>query len=210
MAVRLSSFRRMGMVLGAMLAAAALVISWGLVVRTLRNATPVPSPDRAPASVIWGDRVFSSPAELERWLRSRGENYARWSANHPEAVAALEHRRPAAISTSTRQHETTKSPSSVAPTVTAATVTRVSAAATVPRVRETATASQAGSSTWLLQLVTFALIAVAIVCAYASLLPAALRVRYPSLARTIAPFREALFAAAVAVVVGLLISNVLN
>ena len=191
--------------IGAALLVAALVICWGLFVRTLRDATPVPGPHRAAASVIWGDRVFSSPAQLRRWLRSRGPSYAGWSVRHPQAAAVLEHKKftvTAAAPTTqphktAQQHTTTPSKRQAAPTV-----TTVRNAASVSRLTS--------GSTWLLRLVTFTLLALSIACIYVSLLPIALRVRYPALVRTIAPFREALFAAAVAVMVGLLISNVLN
>jgi hypothetical protein len=189
MAVRLSSFRRLGTVAGAALLVAALVIFWGLFVRTLRDATPVPAPHRTATTVVWGDRVFSSPAQLRRWLHSRGSSYSHWSTKHPQAVAVLEHKKLAVTVTTSRPQKTTS---------------------TVPRTRNVASGSQTGGSTWLLRLVTFALLGIAVACIYASLLPAALRLRYPAAARTIAPFREALFAAAVAVMVGLLISNVLN
>jgi hypothetical protein len=57
-----------------------------------------PDPPRPPAvqlhSVVWADRVFTSRAELRRWLRARGERYAVWARKHPVQAAALEHRRP--------------------------------------------------------------------------------------------------------------------
>jgi hypothetical protein len=196
MAVRLSSFRRLGTVAGAALLVAALVIFWGLFVRTLRDATPVPAPHRTATTVVWGDRVFSSPAQLRRWLHSRGSSYSHWSTKHPQAVAVLEHKKLAVTVTTSRPQKTTSGTKR--------------ATSTVPRTRNVASGSQTGGSTWLLRLVTFALLGIAVACIYASLLPAALRLRYPAAARTIAPFREALFAAAVAVMVGLLISNVLN
>ena len=192
--------------IGAALLVAALVICWGLFVRTLRDATPVPGPHRAAASVIWGDRVFSSPAQLRRWLRSRGPSYVGWSVRHPQAAAVLEHKKlkVTAAPRTTRPHKTTQQH--------ATTPSKRQAAPALPTVRHAANVShsQTTGSTWLLRLVTFTLLALAIVCIYVSLLPIALRVRYPALVRTVAPFREALFAAAVAVMVGLLISNVLN
>jgi hypothetical protein len=198
MAVRLSSFRRLGTAAGAALHVTALVICWGLFVRTLRDATPVPAPHRTPTTVVWADRVFSSPAQIRRWFRLHGLSYKRWSAAHPQAVAVLEHRKLAVPVTTKRPVKATPRNTEAPPTV--------SGSHNVVSVSRPHTSG----STWLLRFVTFALLALAVVCIYASLLPPALRMRYPAAARTIAPFREALFAAAVAVMVGLLIGNVLN
>jgi hypothetical protein len=67
------------------------IVPWLYVVRSVERAQPVEI--RAQAnSVVWAGRVFTSEAELARWLRSRGASYTAWLATHPDGVATLAHK----------------------------------------------------------------------------------------------------------------------
>jgi hypothetical protein len=80
------------------LAVVIAVIPWLFVIRAIENAQPVMSPVR-PSSVVWAGRVFSSPEQLGRWIRSRGGSYKVWHAAHPQAGANLGHTAPPATVT---------------------------------------------------------------------------------------------------------------
>ena len=70
--------------------------AWLEVVRTLEHPNPVVAPNGAPFpnGIVWGGRVFQSPRELERWLRSKGASYSRWRRRFPAEARVLEHRPP--------------------------------------------------------------------------------------------------------------------
>jgi hypothetical protein len=39
-------------------------------------------------TIIWAGRVFTTPRQLELWLRSRGVDYSQWVDRHPGAAVA--------------------------------------------------------------------------------------------------------------------------
>ena len=78
---------------------AVVAVPWVAVVRQIRNARPAPVSRTLPTALIWGDRVFTSRAALEFWLRSRGASYSTWAHLHGDATKAFESRRAAAEST---------------------------------------------------------------------------------------------------------------
>jgi len=68
---------------------AAVAVAWADVVHTLQSARPAPSRTR-PSAIVWGDRVFGSPSELRRWLRSRGASYADWASRHASTARVID------------------------------------------------------------------------------------------------------------------------
>ncbi len=66
------------------------VLPWLLVVRTLADAKTPSVPTLQPNSIVWAGRVFTSPEELGRWLRSRGASYDTWLLAHPQSRAILD------------------------------------------------------------------------------------------------------------------------
>jgi hypothetical protein len=68
-----------------------MVFVWLQVAKTLKSAKPAPSLAQ-PTSLVWGNRVFQTEAQLKRWVEGRGLNYAAWAAHHQGAVAVIEHR----------------------------------------------------------------------------------------------------------------------
>ena len=87
-----SLLRRALNLAGILVAIAVLALLWGSVVRTLLNASPVESPRTRPNAIVWGDRVFTSGAELRRWLQSRRVSYRVWERQHPAAQAIFDGR----------------------------------------------------------------------------------------------------------------------
>jgi hypothetical protein len=88
-----------------LLALAALVLSWGLVGRTLANPGAPAKPTGAVTGVVWGGLVFTDVGSLGRWLHARGAAYSVWSGKHPRAAATVEARR--THRARTRKHTTT-------------------------------------------------------------------------------------------------------
>jgi hypothetical protein len=78
-----------------LLVCAVVAIPWLVVVRQLKNAHPAAQSSIAPTSVFWGERVFTSRATLDFWLRNRGASYGDWARRHPDARAIFEPGRPA-------------------------------------------------------------------------------------------------------------------
>jgi hypothetical protein len=176
------------LVLGAALAVTGMV--WARVVHTISSTRPVASSLKA-TSVVWGDRVFQSRADLTRWLHTRGATYVRWSTNHPAASDLLEHRKPTT-------HQTV---GHAKPTV------------ALPRShRHPTTAASAGSSSGsLFEHTVVALLALlAVACALAASFPGALQYRYPGLTRRISAHRDVFLAGAAALVIGLVAGVVLS
>lgn len=177
------------LVLGAALAVTGIV--WARVVHTISNTRPVASSLKA-TSVVWGDRVFESRADLTRWLHTRGATYVRWSTNHPGARDLLEHRKPAKPT----KHQTVRH---AKPTV------------ALPRAHRTTAASAGSSSGFPFEHTVVALLALlAVACALAASFPGALQVRYPGLTRRISPHRDVFLAGAAALVIGLVAGVVLS
>jgi hypothetical protein len=70
------------------IAIAVLIVTAGAVLWPRSVGTEQPPPGQA-GSLVWGDAVFTSPLELEAWLRIRGGSYATWARRHPAAVKIL-------------------------------------------------------------------------------------------------------------------------
>jgi hypothetical protein len=70
------------------LTAAVLVVTAVAVLLPRAVGTDQPPPGRA-GLLVWGDAVFSSPLELEAWLRVRGASYPTWARRHPAGVKLL-------------------------------------------------------------------------------------------------------------------------
>jgi hypothetical protein len=87
-----------------LLVIAVVAVPWVAVVRQIRNARPAAVPRTLPTALIWGDRVFTSRAALEFWLRSRGASYSTWAHLHGDATKVFEPGRVAAASTRQRHH----------------------------------------------------------------------------------------------------------
>ncbi|MDP9261068.1 MAG: hypothetical protein M3O89_03760, partial [Actinomycetota bacterium] len=104
-------------------------LTWARVVQTIFDAKPVTSTMHA-TSVVWGDRVFQSPAELRRWLRSHGTTYAAWRGQHVVASALLEHRPAPTVRTKPAVPRT--SAAGTAPTPTRTPTVTARATVTVP------------------------------------------------------------------------------
>lgn len=66
-----------------------LLFVWLRVVRTLTATVNKPQPVGKPKAFAWGDRVFSSQAQLEAWLKARGISYSVWARRHPAAVRVV-------------------------------------------------------------------------------------------------------------------------
>jgi hypothetical protein len=179
------------------LAAIAVVAStWTAVIRTLSDAQPVVVKTVQPGAIVWGDRVFGSPAPLARWLRARGSSYAAWAPRHPAGRAVVEHVRLPVVTTAAPAVTT---PKPAAPTTTPASTSRSPAA---PAGVHTATTStnRGFVRTFLLLSIVLALL-----CVLAALTPWALGRRFPRIARVLFPYRQAFLAAAVAVSVGVVV-----
>jgi hypothetical protein len=199
------------LVIGVALAATGIV--WARVVNTISTSRPVTSSLKA-TSVVWGDLVFQSRADLTHWLHAHGATYIRWGINHPAARDLLEHRAPAKQAVrQTRTPTATVTRSRPHPTTAASAGSSSGATSTVTRSRpHPTTAASAGSSSGFpfeRTLVTLlALLAAA--CALAASFPAALQYRYPVLARRIAPHRDVFLTGAAALVICIVAGVVLN
>jgi hypothetical protein len=173
------------------LAAIAVVAStWTAVIRTLSDAQPVVVHTAQPGAIVWGDRVFGSPAPLARWLRARGSSYAAWAPRHPAGRAVVEHVRLPVV--------TTAAPATPAPTTTPASTVQ-SPAAPAPAHATTSTNKGFLRAFLLLSVV------LALLCLLAALTPWALGRWFPRIARVFFPYRQAFVAAAVAVSVGVVL-----
>jgi len=78
-----------------LLVCAVIAVPWFMVARQLNNARPAAQSNIAPTAVVWGGRVFTSPAPLDFWLRNRGASYGHWASLHSNARAVIEPGRPA-------------------------------------------------------------------------------------------------------------------
>ena len=70
------------------LTAAVLVVTAVALLLPRAAGTDQPPPGQ-PGLLVWGNAVFSSPLELEAWLRVRGASYPAWARRHPAAVKLL-------------------------------------------------------------------------------------------------------------------------
>jgi len=159
----------------------AVGLVWAKVALTITDARPVSTPASHPVAIVWADRVFQTHAALRRWLSSRGASYGDWMRRHP-AVNALAERPPT---------HAAKARTAVKPP---------------PANRAPATAGRFSARD-----VSLAILALlAVVCAAAVALPAAVLDRFPGVARSVVPHRDLLLAGAVALVVGLVIGIALS
>ena len=183
------SLRRVLALLGTVVVAVVVALVWAQVARKLANPQPVSSPVRA-SSIVWGNRVFSSPGQFTPWLRFRGVAYTVWAGRHPIASAGLEHR-----------------PVPAAPTRPAAPRPATTRAEAAPR----ASRQSPSGGGFPAEAIVVALLAVLAAAAlWAASLPSLLRRRYPAFAQRIAPHRDLLFAGAAALLIGIVTSVVLN
>lgn len=196
--VRVLSRVRPLVFLATIAAIAAVGVVWGKVALEIKDASP-PSTRSRPTAIVWDDRVFSSSAQLRRWLRSRGQTYTGWARTHPASAAVLEHR-PAPA-----QRAPAKQPSKPA----------VAAPQRAPATHRPALGGhgvRVGAILetivrWLV-LLGCMLLAAAFVCTAA--LPPALRTRYPRVAAAAAPHRELLFASGLALLLGVIVGVALS
>jgi len=120
---------------------ASVVMVWADVVRTVRHPGHGVTSSLEPDAIVWGNRVFRSPSELQRWLHSRGASYSHWRMRFPAEARVLEHRPPLPATTATLTNAvstaaTTEPDSSAATT---ATSERVEPAATTSIAKRRAT-----------------------------------------------------------------------
>jgi hypothetical protein len=69
---------------------AALVLVWARVVSTLTAHIEPKPPIGQPRAVVWQHRVFTTDAQLRRYLHAKGVSYSRWVSRHPAAFAVLQ------------------------------------------------------------------------------------------------------------------------
>ena len=104
----------------AVIGTAAVGLSWGFAVQKLLSPRPVVYGER-PTSLVWGDRVFSSPRSIASWLSAHGERYKDWAPHHQQAVAILTHepyRPPSPIVSATRGPKSSAAPATQNPAIT--------------------------------------------------------------------------------------------
>jgi hypothetical protein len=191
---------------GTLVVVVAAAMTWGMVVRTLRSVQPV-APVTKPHSVVWGDRVFGSPAELGGWLRFRGASYALWRARHPGARAVLEpgapkvalHRTKSRRSQAAHKQASTRAPARVEHK-------RASAGHSAAR-RAVSSPVQSRGPLRLLMLVSILLSGL---CALGASVPWALGSRNPRLVQIVEPYRQLLFGTAAALLMGLVVGVALG
>jgi hypothetical protein len=89
----------------AIVLAAVLAVVWVRVIHTLTAPSNAPRVVAQPGALVWDGRVFTTPAQLKRYLEGRGLSYTRWSARHPTAFGATA---PVRRTTSTKTTTTSK------------------------------------------------------------------------------------------------------
>lgn len=71
----------------------AVAATWFYIAQVLTSGTPVTIRETPPpSSFVWGDKVFSTKAEVAAWLRSRGLSYQTWARVHPGAAKIIHER----------------------------------------------------------------------------------------------------------------------
>ena len=78
--------RRLGNLVILVVVLGLLLVVWFWVVRTLTATVKPQATIGKPTALAWGDRVFSSQAQLEAWLRERGISYSVWASRHRAAL----------------------------------------------------------------------------------------------------------------------------
>jgi hypothetical protein len=69
---------------------AALVLVWAKAISMLTTHIDPKPPIGQPQGVVWQSRVFTTEAQLQRYLNAKGLSYSRWAARHPAAFAVLQ------------------------------------------------------------------------------------------------------------------------
>jgi hypothetical protein len=217
----------------------AAAFTWLQVVLTISQAQR-PAPTMRATAIVWDDRVFQSPAELARWLRSRGATYGEWSKQHPAGRDLLEHRpmtssgraHPAARRSKAGGATPTAAPAkhsgrgaahpshpermstlraaTTGPTLSALTEPPSSGASPSSTVSPSSTDSPSAAGYPVGRIFIALLALLAAAFACAAALPRAFLQRFPNLARTIAPYRALLLGGAAALLIGILAGAVLN
>lgn len=94
---------------------AVVAFVWIRVALTLTKTVEPTRPIGTPSALGWGERVFTSKAELRRYLAARHIPYAAWAREHPSAIAVLEHRLPPAPAATTATTPGAPPPSAALP-----------------------------------------------------------------------------------------------
>ncbi|MGH3050312.1 MAG: hypothetical protein ACRDLK_09145 [Gaiellaceae bacterium] len=82
--------RSVALNVGLALAIAAALFTWFRIANLLTAKAPRAAPlTQRPTSFAWGNRVFTSSAELNAWLTSNGINAAVWLRRHPDAARII-------------------------------------------------------------------------------------------------------------------------
>jgi hypothetical protein len=68
----------------------ALVLVWAKAINTLTSHIDPKPPIGQPRAVVWQNRVFTTEAQLRRFLQAKGLSYSRWVSRHPAAFALLQ------------------------------------------------------------------------------------------------------------------------
>jgi hypothetical protein len=68
----------------------ALVLVWARVVSTLTANVEKNPPIGQPRAVVWQNRVFTTEAQIRRYLQAKDLSYSRWVSRHPAAFAHLQ------------------------------------------------------------------------------------------------------------------------
>ena len=84
------AFSRFVSVLMAVVLLGALVIVWARVVSTLTANVEKKPPIGQPRAVVWQNRVFTTEAQIRRYLQAKDLSYSRWVSRHPAAFALLQ------------------------------------------------------------------------------------------------------------------------
>jgi hypothetical protein len=184
--------------------AAALVLVWVRVVRTLTEQIEPRPPIGQPRAVVWNDRVFTTDRQLKRYLETRGASYTTWVSKHPSAFAILQHQLPASA-TATRVPQRSAVKATPKPKTAKPVRTAAAHAPAAPRRLADAPAGRGSGvrSTTLLAAALVGLETILIVLALlpSHLAPAGLRKFY-----VVPERRVGVLAAAIAILFGLLVS----
>lgn len=186
--------------------AAALVLVWVRVVRTLTDEIRPQPPIGQPRAIVWNDRVFTTDRQLKRYLEAKGASYTRWVSKHPSAFAVIQHKLPASATAShVAARPATKAKAKPKPAAKAAART---AAAHPPAPRRTLADAPGARSSGLTSttLLVAALLILETLLAVVALLPAHLAPEALRKFYVVPERRVGVVAMAVAILFGLLVS----
>jgi hypothetical protein len=98
--------RAIALNLGLALGIALAVFTWFRIANVVTQTRPAAAPlSQQPASIVWGNHVFTSRAALAAWLRANHINVTIWLRQHPDAARIIEGG-PLSTSTPTRTAST--------------------------------------------------------------------------------------------------------